>query len=299
MLVGSAADQASVDKIVSQSRVMLATAGPFIQIGTPVVDSCVRHGSHYVDITGEVPWVRQLVDKYDAAAKDKGVYIVNCCGFDSVPSDLGTLFTTRAIRRRFHQPTRRVRNFADMAGQLSGGTASTGIVLEQMGKEVLAQLQDPFLLGGAPPGGPRPEDMDQREAVFVPELDSWTAPFMMASINTRIVRRSHQLYSEAGQAYSADFSYNECALAASEKKAQSMARPMPPAAKRLEMVEKGVLPKPGEGPSEELRAKSWFKMTLVGEAEDGQQLVTTVSGGDPGWRGGGRRGVGVGVVGGR
>eukprot|EP00996_Jenningsia_fusiforme_P000959 NODE_1874_length_1373_cov_31.248489_g1695_i0.p1 GENE.NODE_1874_length_1373_cov_31.248489_g1695_i0~~NODE_1874_length_1373_cov_31.248489_g1695_i0.p1 ORF type:complete len:406 (+),score=68.15 NODE_1874_length_1373_cov_31.248489_g1695_i0:61-1278(+) len=279
VLVGESGNQSSIDRIVSSTAVMLCTAGPFTLYGIPVVDACVRHRTHYVDITGETTFHKTILDRYGAEAEQSGTFIVPHCGFDSIPSDLGTFFTAQAIQRTLGQKTRRVTAYVEMEGALSGGTFTTGIVMEKTG--AATAMKQPFLLGGGT-GTVRPEDEDLTTAKYSEDMQQWTGPFMMGEINTRVVRRSaHLLGSESG--YSQDFGYNECMLAKSESAANRLAAPMPPASKREAMQQAGRMPKAGEGPSKELRDRSWFRVTFVGEAEDGRQLRTTVSGGDAGY----------------
>jgi short subunit dehydrogenase-like uncharacterized protein len=146
----------------------------------------------YVDISGETPWFAQLVQRFHAQAQEAGVRLVPACGFDSAPSDLGTLHALLHLATRTASPSADVRCYVAMNGRLSGGTMATGILMDRLGEEVAAQRRDPFLLGGRPLGaeveGPRPRDLDLSEAEYDEAVHSWVGPFMMATINTRIVR---------------------------------------------------------------------------------------------------------------
>ena len=290
ILVASSDDATSVDAAVGQARVVLSTAGPFAKMGTPVVDACVRLGVHYVDINGETGWHRSIIDRYDAAARQKGVVLVPSCGFDSIPSDLGAAWVAGALASKFGVPARRVSCYVALRGNFSGGTVSSGIMSEETHGTTLS---DPFLLGGKRPccSTPRAEDADVQTAAFDEMVGSWTAPFGMATINTRIVRRSVGLLEEvqpgrtAAAAFARDFGYIERALAPAEAVAVKMARSVTvPAAKRRQLVEQGRLPKPGNGPTAEQRAKAWFRFLFVAEAADAsKKVVGSVSGGDPGY----------------
>jgi short subunit dehydrogenase-like uncharacterized protein len=290
VLVGDATDQASVDRIVGETRVVLAAAGPFWSHGAPVVDACVRLGADYVDISGETPWFATLVRRFHDAAARAGVRIVPACGFDSAPSDLGTLHALLHLRAQTASPAADVRCYVSMNGRLSGGTMATGILMDSLGEEVAAQRADPFLVGGRPRGraapGPRARELDLSAAEYDDVLGGWVGPFMMAQINTRIVRRSAELLRDAPVAaalHAADFCYSEVSVAKDEAVAAALARGLPPVGKRLEMVSRGKLPKPGEGPSEDVRAGSWFTFGFVATAEDGTRVASTVRGGDPGY----------------
>ena len=252
-LVASAAEQSEVDAVVAQGRVVLSTAGPFARIGTPVVDACVRLGTHYVDINGEPGWHADMIAKYEAAARANGVVLVPSSGFDSIPSDLGVQWMAERVAAKFGAPARRIGSYVAMKGGYSGGTVLSGILSEEAhGKEKLA---DPYLLGGRRPGGARPEDADLSAARWDEAVGGWTAPFAMAQINTRVVRRSVALFEQvapqaAAQAFDRDFTYAEAALAPDEASARKMARASEaPASKRRALVQDGRLPSPGQGPS--------------------------------------------------
>mmetsp|Transcript_44467 Transcript_44467/g.100514 ORF Transcript_44467/g.100514 Transcript_44467/m.100514 type:complete len:470 (+) Transcript_44467:37-1446(+) len=290
----------SLGSCVSRARVVLCTAGPFLRSSLPVVEACVRCGADYVDITGETPFVRKTIDLFDPAARAKGCFVVSMCGFDSIPSDLGTLRTVQRIRRELGEATRRVSCFVTMRGQLSGGTLESGLEMER-DPATWRQVKDPFLLGGERAGGLRAEDQDVTQAApldaclgvgaeaatnATPKSSNlWTAPFMMAELNTRTVRRSCALFEEheGGGGYGAQFGYSERLLMADEATARAVAKPPPPVEKRESMRAQGRLPKPGEGPSAEERAKGRFKFFFVGESESARRVTTSVAGGDPGY----------------
>lgn len=295
VLVAAADDEAALSALAARARVVISAAGPYTLCGTPLVAACVASGTDYVDINGEVPWVRGLIDRFDAEAARSDVRIVPCCGY-SVPTDLGTLATVEALRRRCGEDARSVHSFMFFNGRLSGGTMATGIVLDTAADEVQAQRRDPFLLGGAPPGGARPEDEEPSGSQYEERLSAWTAPFWMSSIDSRVVRRSHALFREQQQllqqppstttpagGYGAQFGFRECALARDEGVARGLAAPMAAVERRQKLIARGKLPGPGEGPSAEVRARSWFRLFLLGESESGKRLLTSVGGGDPGY----------------
>jgi len=289
VLVAEADDHAALSALAARTRVVLSTAGPYALCGTPLVAACLAAGTDYVDINGEVPWMRSLVDRFDAEAARADVRIVPSCGY-SVPSDLGTLATVQAMQRRFGEDVRSVQSFMHFNGRLSGGTMATGILLDEATDAVQAERRDPFLLGGAPPGGARPEDADPCGASYEAALDAWCAPFWMSAIDSRVVRRSHQLLREVqhaatgeaasgevrGHGYGLDFGFRERALARDEAVARGLAAPMAEVERRKRLIARGKLPAPGQGPSAEVRARSWFRLFLLGEAESGRRLVTSV-----------------------
>lgn len=283
VLVAASEDQASIDAVVGQTKVFLTTVGPYLTRGTPAVDACARLGTHYVDITGEAPWVAELLDKYHHAAVNSGAIIVPMSGYDSIPSDLGVLFAVRAVRERFGQAVSHCQAVAETGGTMSGGTLATSIEMARDFPEHYKKQDDPFCMGGGTV--PRPEDEDQFDARFDESLQVWTAPFMMSQINTRVVRRSNALLH-----YGSGFSYGESAMSKNKEKAEKAAtsvqaqRSNPEMWKVLDTLrQQGKLPKQGEGPSAELRAKSWFKHNIVATAANGKKILVQVSGGDPGY----------------
>ncbi len=286
LLVGSITDQKSIDNIVAQSRVMISTAGPFIKYGFPIVDACVRLGCHYTDITGETPFVRALIDRYHASATDKKVVVLPMCGFDSIPSDLGAYFTAKVLSKDCHSLASEVRGFFVSNGGPSGGTLASGQNMLTT-PELQAQFDQPFLLGGEHVGSGRAQDTDLKHATFDMRLGIWTAPFGMAKINTRVVRRSVALLADPSASselspFSAQFCYNEMAVAPTETLAQKLANPpVPEVVARL--ISEGRLPKPGSGPSAEARAKSFFGCVFIGKAENAREVMVTLRGGDPGY----------------
>ena len=178
-LLAAAADDAdALAALAARTRVIISAAGPFTECGTTLVGACVRAGTDYVDINGEVPWVRGVIDAFDEAAASSGTFVVPCCGY-TVPADLGVLHAVQALGARHGAPARAVRTFMQFNGRLSGGTMATGILLDTAAEPVQAARREPFLLGGAPSGlgAPRPEDTDPAGAEsdgghFTTELQS-------------------------------------------------------------------------------------------------------------------------------
>lgn len=291
ILVADSRDPASVDAVVSQARVVLNTAGPFAQYGTPVVDACVRLGTHYVDITGETQWVRDLIASYHEAAAASGTRIINCCGFDSVPSDLGALLMARYIREDLDQPCSEVRAYFQMYGGFNGGTLASIINMI----DSRAHFEDPFLLD--PQGTHSARQLERSRDLTAPYFDAdvkaRVGPFFMAPTNTRIVRRSAALQALWGEPYGLDFVYQE-ALKYDPPFARAKAwatttgvAAFNEALKRpwLRRLIAPALPKPGAGPSPRTMDNGWFTCELLGFAADGRCLSGIIRhSGDPGNR---------------
>ncbi|MGD8319606.1 MAG: saccharopine dehydrogenase NADP-binding domain-containing protein [Gemmatimonadota bacterium] len=289
-VVADSRDPAAVDAMVHQARVILTTAGPFSKYGTPVVDACVRHGVDYVDITGETWWVRELIDRYHDEAARRGTRIVPFCGFDSVPSDVGTLFLVDHLRRAGSGGVRLVSTSFTMRGGLNGGTLDTMLTMQEEGKE--REVADPVLLNpaGRQSDEERARSRDLRSVVRDPERGVWLAPFVMASINTRVVRRSNALFAGYDRPYGRSFTYREAAEFRRRSKAVAMAASL---GLVYGLVRKSwgrrmvrwLGPDPGDGPSEKTMDEGFFRCRLLGEGEDGRRALATLSfQGDPGNR---------------
>lgn len=292
LLVADGQDQAALDAIAARTRVVLTTAGPFALYGTKLVDACVRHRTHYADITGETVWVRELIDRYHAEATATGTRIIPFCGFDSIPSDLGAYLIARHIQQRLGVDCRSVKAYFQMAGGLNGGTLATAFNLYESGQA--AHARHPFLLNPVPEAtrAALRQNQDPVAPHYDTDLGAWVAPFVMGPINTRVVRRSQALFSEWQAGYGAEFSYQEYAKfngplgwlpaaglatggAVFELALQSPLRPLL----------KTILPAPGQGPSEKTMNEGWFRCELLGIAADGRQVRGVIKDqGDPGNR---------------
>lgn len=299
LLVGDSLDPESLEPVVRRAKVVCTTVGPYSRYGTPLVELCTAHGTDCCDLTGEVPWMRRNVDRFHDRAATSGARIVHCCGFDSIPSDLGTLLAHRTLEREGLRLRRTRLRVGPTRGKLSGGTvASLFEILEQARADrgVRRILTDPYALN---PSGERvgPDGRD----VLGPSLDEdrgvWTGPFLMAGINTRVVRRSNALL---GFPYGRDFRYDEAVdtgrglggraratMLAAALGAFTTGAALPPTAWFLRRF---VLPSPGEGPTAEERARGHFRIVLHGEADDGAEgseptrIETTVAADrDPGY----------------
>jgi short subunit dehydrogenase-like uncharacterized protein len=294
LIVANAADETSLHKLCASTRVVVSTVGPYALYGEPLVKACAESGVDYCDLSGEVQWIRRMVQRYEATAQRSGARIVHCCGFDSIPSDMGVHFLQRKAMQRFGAPCTRVKmRVKVMRGGFSGGTVASlmNVVKEAAADPALRKvLADPYSL--CPAGrAPHVRQPDVRSADFDVDFGAWIAPFVMSSINTRIVHRTNAL---SEQAYGADFTYDEAVLMGRGLKGRFAATAMvaglagfmlagaiPPARAALERF---VLPKPGEGPSAEAQRKGFFDLRFLGTTADGRQIRTKVTGDrDPGY----------------
>lgn len=198
----------TVEALAKRAKVVLSTVGPYARHGSPLVAACAAHGTHYCDITGETYWVREMIDRYDARARDTGARIVPFCGFDAVPSDLGALMMDQAMRERHGTACAAVRACLS-GGKLSFARGTIESLIEASERfdqpTVRQSFEAPYYLNPeGHPGGP------DRRGSLLPEFDrdllQWTAPFFMESTNTRVVRWSNALQ---GDAYGRQFRYKE------------------------------------------------------------------------------------------
>jgi short subunit dehydrogenase-like uncharacterized protein len=290
LIVADSRDQPSIDAMVARTRVVASTAGPFALHGTPIVDACVRSGTHYADITGETPWIREMIDRHHARASADATRIVMCCGFDSVPADIGTFLLVRALREA-RTGTAGVRAYYRGTGGFNGGTvASMANIYASSG----ARIADPFLLD--PPGEhsvrQRTQSRDVQTPFYDARIGTWVGPFLMAVINTRVVRRSAALAAERGTPYGADFVYQEYQrygppLAAAKAVVTTALLGVVDAAFRTAAGRRFFtrLLAPGAGPSRASMDRGWFRTDLRATGEDGRVIKCTVKHqGDPGNR---------------
>jgi short subunit dehydrogenase-like uncharacterized protein len=293
VLTADSSDRPSLDALAAQTRVLATTVGPYVAYGMPVVEACAAAGTHYADLTGEVLFVRDAIDRVDDAARKTGARIVHACGYDSIPSDLSSFLLAQQAAADDAGGLTDVRLVATLRGGLSGGTiASMRAQVEAMRSDPAHRrmVLDPFALSPdrtaepdtrqPPDAGPPARRPDGR----------WTAPFVMAPFNTRIVRRSNALQ---GWSYGRGFSYGEVmgagrgvsgAVTAAGTTAGLVgalaAMAFPPGRRLLD----AVLPEPGTGPGEEARAKGWFRMVVDAQTESGRRYRATAAGpGDPGY----------------
>jgi short subunit dehydrogenase-like uncharacterized protein len=294
IVVADAADEDALRAMCAHTRVVASTVGPYALYGEPLVRVCAETGTDYCDLTGEVHWIHRMIDTYERPAKKSGAHIVHCCGFDSIPSDLGVYFLQQKSREKFGRPCSRVKmRVRGIKGGFSGGTAAS---IVNVVKDVRAQpalrkeLADPYSL--CPPSKTqRPKQPHVAAAKYDDDFDSWIAPFVMGAINTRIVQRTNSLSREA---YGTDFRYDEAVLTGRGAKGRVAATGMTLGLggfvlasaitpSRL-VLEKLVLPGPGEGPSPDAQKNGFFDLRFLGETSDGERIRTRVTGDrDPGY----------------
>ena len=294
LIVADSHDRSSLDRLTARTRAVCSTVGPYALYGSELVAACAASGTDYCDLTGEVPWMRRMLDEHEDAARDSGARLVHCCGFDSIPSDLGVWFLQQQAMEQFGRPMSRIRMGVErMRGTMSGGTAASMLnIIEEtrQDSEVAKVAKNPYSL--CPPDlrqGPRQPYV--RGPEFDQDLNSWLSPFVMAAINTRIVHRSHAL---AGRPWGEEFCYDEAMMTgrgfSGRRRAWTWSLGLAGFAlgasfgPTRKLMARRVLPKPGEGPSAEQREKGFFRLLFDGQNEHGDSIRVRVTGDrDPGY----------------
>lgn len=292
LIVGDSLDPAAVDAMVRRTRVVCTTVGPYSRYGKPLVAACADRGVHYCDLTGEPPFVRAAIDAHHDRAAATGARIVPCCGFDSIPSDLGVLLLHDHLKKQGKQLAEAHYRLVRTSGGVSGGTVATMLDIAEAAKSsaVRRALWDPYGLNpaGAPRGLDRPDQNGPRRDQ---DTGRWTGPFIMASINARIVRRSNALLDFA---YGQDFRYDEAVdlgrglpgLARATALSAGMGALLATAALPPGRALISRLLPPGDGPSREQRERGSFRVEMHARDTSGGRYTAVIAGDrDPGYAG--------------
>ncbi|MBR8065405.1 saccharopine dehydrogenase NADP-binding domain-containing protein [Burkholderia ambifaria] len=294
IIVADAADDTQLQALCARTRVVVSTVGPYALYGEPLVRICAQTGTDYCDLTGETQWIKRMIERYEPTARQSGARIVHCCGFDSVPSDIGVLFLQQHARRQWGAPATHVKmRVKTLKGGASGGTVASviNVVREAAADPALRrELLDPYALC---PADHRftVRQHAVRSAEFDRDSGTWIAPFVMAAVNERVVHRSNAL---ANDAYGSRFAYDEAVITGTGLKGRLAALTMvaglgafmagvliPPV---RGLMERFLLPKPGEGPSVAAQLAGRYDLRFFGRADDGRMLRVKVTGDrDPGY----------------
>ena len=294
LLVADSQDATALAAIAQRARAVATTVGPYQKYGFPLVQACAEAGTHYADLTGEVLFMRDTIERFDATARESGARIVHSCGFDSIPSDLGVLELHRAAQREGAGELEDTTFVLErVSGGFSGGTLDSlrGQLDAMKRNPALRKIAgDPYAL--SPDRGAEPDLGRERDLQSV-ERDSelgWLAPFVMAGINTRVVRRSNALQNHA---YGPRFRYREVMSAGGGPLAPVKAGAIVAALGGLvagmgfgptrPLVDK-LLPAPGEGPSEKAQKRGFYEIAIHARTSSGRKLTSrVVQKGDPGY----------------
>lgn len=291
ILIADSADESALNNMCQQAGVIISTVGPYALYGETLVKACAETGTDYCDLAGETQWLQLMIERYEATAKENGARIVSCCGFDSIPSDLGTYFLQQQSQIAFGCSSQKVQmRVKGIKGAASGGTiASMMNIFKEAGNDekIRRDLQNPYSL--CPNAG-----FTERQVNTVSEynerLKSWVAPFVMAAVNTRVVHRSNALLNKQ---YGENFTYDEGMLTGNGIKGRltsgafkgalaafAVGSALSPTRWALEKV----LPKAGEGPSPTEQENGYYDLRFLGTTSNGDELQVKVTGDkDPGY----------------
>ena len=287
-------DDKSLDNISKSAKLIISTVGPYIKYGKNLVSHCAHNGTHYCDLTGEVPFIRESIDAYDEVAKKNKCRIIHSCGFDSIPSDLGVLFLQSEAKKKYDFFCSGIKYYVRATkGGFSGGTIASMIAISNYIKSkpnLSGLLGNPYALNSDKYEGPSVSSL--RSVVWDKDVGLWTAPFIMSGINARVVRRSNELL---GFKYGKKFIYTE--VTSFQKglrgylKSYSMliflglTKFLMSFKPTFWLLKNFYLPNPGQGPNREKRDNGFFKILLNGYV-DGNHISCTVTGDkDPGYSG--------------
>ncbi|MFK7976057.1 MAG: trans-acting enoyl reductase family protein [Halioglobus sp.] len=277
LIVADADSPETIDAMAQRGQVILTTVGPYQLYGDQLVRACAQFGTDYVDLCGEPAWMHEMIATYGEQAKASGARIVFSCGFDSIPFDLGVWFLQETAKAKLGAPVARVKGrVRAMKGTFSGGTlASFKATMAAAAKDpsMVEVLLNPFALADGFVGAKQPSGM---EPIFEEDLQSWSAPFVMATINTKNIHRSNKLL---GHAYGENFVYDEMMLTGPGDQGEAIAKAV---AEDKSMANDPR--KPGEGPSKEERETGNYDVLFVGSNTEGDSVRVSVQGDrDPGY----------------
>ena len=294
IVIADSNDEASLKDMVDQTKVIISTVGPFAWHGSLLVKVCAEAGVSYCDLTGEPQWIRKMIDANEAAARNTGARIVHCCGFDSIPSDMGVYFLQQQAIEKFKEPLSTIQfTLLKAKGGFSGGTVhSLANVLEEAQKDssIRRLVASPYCLT------PRPIKQGPKQPnLKVPRKDrhskQWLMPFVMAGINTKVVHRTNALN---GFSYGENFLYEEVQAAGEGIKGRLTAFSVSAVLAQLmlglqykisrNLLKRFVFPNTGEGPDIDPDNPGFYKVEITGETKNGEKLQAVVKGdADPGY----------------
>lgn len=274
IIVADAQDDGALARLAAATHVVLSCAGPYALYGSKLVAACVKHQTHYCDITGETPWVRQMIDAHHEQANADGTRIVPGCGFDSVPSDLGAYLLLREMKKRFGEDCMQIKAaFTLGGGGLNGGTLAS--VMNMIESKQSKALNDPFLLN---PAGTVPKDTsahrDPLGAHHDEDFKAWLGLFVMGPVNTRVVRRSMALRGDKAS-YQEYLRFGRSLVAGAVAASFGVGSQISMGILEISPLRKlaqRMIPQPGQGPSAASMARGFFKIELIGQSAQGHKL---------------------------
>ena len=285
IVIGDSGNKAELSHIASITKVVLSFAGPFNKYSNLLVECCLSEGAHYLDITGENIWVKDLIDRHHEAAEKNGVKIVPSCGYDSIPSDIGSFFSQRSLDKKILS----IDCYQSGGGGVSGGTIESAFSM--MEYKTKNKLGHTFLLNpkNSYSNAQREMSKDKFSIKKIKYFNTWSAPFVMAPANTRVVRRSAALFDMMQNGYGEQFVYNEFMELKKYTSALIVSTSLVMLGLIISLpfrrVFRPLFTKPGNGPSIKTQDNGWFKSKFIIKTEDNKTYISKMYGkGDPGYK---------------
>ena len=293
LIIADTNDKVSLLNMVNRTKVICTTVGPYAKYGSNLVEACIKSHIHYCDLAGEVQWMHKMINLHHEEAKINGSKIVHACGFDSIPSDMGVYFIQREAKDKKGIRAQKIKmRVANISGGISGGTyASLSHVLEEAQKDKMVYkiLTNPYALNPINKQFGK-DKSDLKSIIFDKASQSWIGPFIMASINTKVVRRSNFL---SNYAYGESFRYDEATIFGKgffgrvKGILSAISIGLIMSAKHESLLKKGLdllFPIAGEGPTKKKREQGFYNLRFYITLEDGSNAFAKVAGDmDPGY----------------
>ena len=278
-------DNENLLRIASKTRVIASLAGPFNKYSNNLVTQCVEAGTHYLDITGENIWVRDLIDKHHEAAEKKQIKIIPSCGYDSIPSDMGCFY----LQRSLNQELQRIDGYHRGNGGVSGGTIESAFSMRNYKSKY--SMGHPFLLNSKEYIKTQniSENKDNFKIKYIDDIKLWSAPFVMAFANTRVVRRSSEIHDKNQASYGSEFKYQEYMMLKKYSSAFLVTAGL--AIFGLMLISpisslfRKLFTKAGKGPDKKTRENGWFESIFIGKNKNNEKYkLRMFCKGDPGYK---------------
>ena len=278
-------DNENLLRIASNTRVIASLAGPFNKYSNNLVTQCVEAGTHYLDITGENIWVRDLIDKHHEAAEKKQIKIIPSCGYDSIPSDMGCFY----LQRSLNQELQRIDGYHRGNGGVSGGTIESAFSMRNYKSKY--SMGHPFLLNSKEYIKTQniSENKDNFKIKYIDDIKLWSAPFVMAIANTRVVRRSSEIHDKNQASYGSEFKYQEYMMLKKYSSAFLVTAGLAVFGLMLISPISGLFrklfTKAGNGPDKKTRENGWFESIFIGKNKNNEKYkLRMFCKGDPGYK---------------
>ena len=285
IFIASSDDGNSLSEVVKKTKVRASLAGPFSKYSNELVNQCYENNTNYVDITGENIWVRDLIDRYHKGCEDKGIFIIPSCGYDSIPSDIGSFYCHMMLNENIDH----IDGYHTGKGGVSGGTIESAFNMKNYKSSY--KIGHPFLLNSKEfiKNNYNSKSKDKFSIKYIKDIKKYSAPFVMAIANTRVVRRTAELKQNNQTSYGPNFSYNEYMKTGSYLSALMITLGLGVLGlmivSPISNLFRKLFTKPGNGPNKKTRDEGWFESIFVVKTEtDNKYKFRLFGDGDPGYK---------------